>query len=325
MAIFLAPRSGEQSSDNFKKTIEGGYKKSDVESLLTDIDQKNLEEQEILYVWGNRPGGKGPWENMKPGDYVFFYQKGFITYIGELLYKTHNKALADALWGADKESGQSWEYVYFITNIIRVEIDYNLLKKYADYSPKHVVQGFQSYKEEGSQAIIENFGSIETFIENFKAGPTPYEITLLDRIASKTDSKTTTEDLEKLDAITSKEELESIINQLLERNKDSAPQVVESKVKKIKRDLMAVRKLKDIYKDECQICGFVIEKADGGRYSEVAHIKGLSDKGQDNIMNMLVLCPNHHKMLDFGKMSISLDNKEAIIGKKVIKLNNKHL
>ena len=127
--IFLAPRSGEQSAENFKKTIEGGYKKSDLLSFLKEEDRNALSQEEIFFIWGNRSGGRAPWEKMEKDDYVFFYQHGKITYVGKMLYKTHNKELADKLWGPYTKGNitEYWEYIYFLHNMVKVDIDYSIL------------------------------------------------------------------------------------------------------------------------------------------------------------------------------------------------------
>jgi hypothetical protein len=168
--IFLAPRSGEQSAENFKKTIEGGYKKSDLLPVLKEEDRNALSQEEIFFIWGNRPGGRAPWERMEKDDYVFFYQHGKITYVGKMLYKTHNKELADKLWGPYTKGNitEYWEYIYFLHNMVEVNIDYSILKGLAGYKANAVVQGFQSYRNEGIQKINEKYGSIENFINDYK-------------------------------------------------------------------------------------------------------------------------------------------------------------
>jgi hypothetical protein len=324
MAIYLAPRSGEQSAENFKKTVEGGYRKSELASFLSDADKSALASREILYIWGNRPGGKGPWENMQIGDYIFFYQKGFITYTSKLLHKTHNKPLADSLWGID-ESGQSWEYVFFADELTPVRIDYSLMKTLAGYKPNAVVQGFQSYNEVGLNNVIEQYGSVNNFIDLYRIDPTGNELSILEVISNKSEAETTPEDLVKIDEITKDVDLDLVISKLRERNKDIALERVEAVVTKLKRDTMAVKALKEMYKDKCQVCGIRIRKADGGYYCEVAHIVGLWQQGQDNISNMLVLCPNHHKMLDYGSMEIDIKTLEATVDDEKISLTNLHL
>ncbi len=51
---------------------------------------------------------------------------------------------------------------------------------------------------------------------------------------------------------------------------------------------------------KCQICDFTFQKRDGTYYIEAAHIIPLKDGGTDAPENIVILCPNHHKMLDEG-------------------------
>jgi len=168
--IFLAPRSGKKSAEHFRKTIQYGFQKRDIESHLSEEDKQALEERDIVYIWGNRGEGRRPWAKMEKADYVFFYQEGKITWIGELLYKTHNKPLADALWEqyVEGDKRESYEYVFFLENLREVEIDYALLKDFAGYKPNAVVFGFQSYRERGIKNLREKHGSIENFIDTHK-------------------------------------------------------------------------------------------------------------------------------------------------------------
>ena len=60
-----------------------------------------------------------------------------------------------------------------------------------------------------------------------------------------------------------------------------------------------VRDLKSMYDDLCQICRVPLETP-FGRISEAAHIQGLGHphNGPDEIVNLICLCPNHHKVFD---------------------------
>lgn len=165
--IFIAPRSGEHSTKNFKKTVEGGYKKMELMEFLTDEDREALKNFEILMIWGNRPSLKSRWEKMQKEDWVFFYQNGYITYAGKLLYKTHNKTLADNLWGQEiNEKGKlvSWEYVFFVSHLQEVNTPYKIMAELAGYKGA-VVQGFLPYSEKGVKNILSKFGSIENFLK----------------------------------------------------------------------------------------------------------------------------------------------------------------
>lgn len=52
----------------------------------------------------------------------------------------------------------------------------------------------------------------------------------------------------------------------------------------------------------CQLCGFVFRKANGADYAECHHLVPLSEGGPDTEDNLLVLCPNHHKMIHFARI-----------------------
>lgn len=169
--IFIAPRSGEQSTGNFKKTIEDGYKKSDIESYLSSEDKIALQNETELKIWGNKPSLVSRWEKMQVDDWVLFYQKKRVTYAGHLLYKTHNKALADALWGPQQsENGEmvSWEYVFFLRDVRNINLDYKVMADLAGYNGD-VVQGFLPYSDTGVQNILKQYGSVENFLFNGKS------------------------------------------------------------------------------------------------------------------------------------------------------------
>lgn len=72
------------------------------------------------------------------------------------------------------------------------------------------------------------------------------------------------------------------------------------------RDREPVESIKKIYGYCCQICGLSIQVPDSIAYCEVHHVKPLGGEhgGPDHKSNMLVLCPNHHAMMDLGVIAI---------------------
>jgi len=74
----------------------------------------------------------------------------------------------------------------------------------------------------------------------------------------------------------------------------------------IRRDGPLIQVLKARYNFRCQFpgCQAEILKKGGGRYCEVAHIQGVASGGKARRVNLLVLCPNHHKELDYGDMHL---------------------
>lgn len=81
-----------------------------------------------------------------------------------------------------------------------------------------------------------------------------------------------------------------------------------------KRDTKRVRALKILYRNCCQICGVALVDINGIGYSEVNHIQPLSEhKGVDREINMIVLCPNHHTLMDMGIITLDPLDRETIL------------
>lgn len=79
-------------------------------------------------------------------------------------------------------------------------------------------------------------------------------------------------------------------------------------VSRLSRDAQLSKTVKELYDYRCQVCGTAIPTKEGF-YAEGAHIKPLGSphNGEDSLANLICLCPNHHKMFDFGSFSISDD------------------
>jgi hypothetical protein len=77
---------------------------------------------------------------------------------------------------------------------------------------------------------------------------------------------------------------------------------------RVLRDTNLARKLKLLHKNACQICGLQIRLPNGKLYSEAHHIipLGSPHNGSDIPENIIVLCPNHHVMCDYGVIELSL-------------------
>ena len=86
---------------------------------------------------------------------------------------------------------------------------------------------------------------------------------------------------------------------------------IVSSIQKQLRDPYLVTCLKELYGYRCQFCGTSIPMGRGmGWYSEAHHIRplGVPHNGTDSADNMLIVCPNHHKMLDYGAIVIDLSS-----------------
>jgi hypothetical protein len=88
------------------------------------------------------------------------------------------------------------------------------------------------------------------------------------------------------------------------------PDRSEVTVNRIIRDTLIVRELKKLYDYRCQFCNTTIVLLNGlGRYCEAHHIRplGRPHAGSDSKDNIIVVCPNHHAMLDYGVIPIEIE------------------
>lgn len=99
-------------------------------------------------------------------------------------------------------------------------------------------------------------------------------------------------------------------------------------VQRFLRDSNKVKKLKKLYDNKCQICQHTFEYNAGKFYSEVHHYNPLKASANDELDNMIVVCPNHHAKFDYNVIAIALDGTSIINtqGKKIgtIHFKNNH-
>lgn len=87
---------------------------------------------------------------------------------------------------------------------------------------------------------------------------------------------------------------------------DGSTPTKEVTTNRIIRDTIMTRKVKALHHSKCQICGTAISLPNGSEYSEAHHIipLGAPHKGPDTPSNIIIVCPNHHAMLDLGCMDL---------------------
>ena len=84
---------------------------------------------------------------------------------------------------------------------------------------------------------------------------------------------------------------------------------VESTVYRILRDTELAKHLKSIHEYRCQMCGLSIQLPNDRAYAEAHHIQplGRPHNGYDIAENIIIVCPNHHAMLDYGAMKLEIE------------------
>lgn len=103
------------------------------------------------------------------------------------------------------------------------------------------------------------------------------------------------------------------------------PGRAKTTINRIIRDTMQAKNMKQLYRYRCQVCNLAIRVGEDQLYAEVHHIRplGRSHKGLDEPGNLIVLCPSHHAMFDFGVPRFS-SPKTVEIERETIRLKSKH-
>ncbi|MCF8226477.1 MAG: HNH endonuclease [Bacteroidales bacterium] len=130
---------------------------------------------------------------------------------------------------------------------------------------------------------------------------------------------------QKIEADSENLDKQDLYDKILDCQNDNSEKVlIKGKIYKRYNYLMVqIKKYRD-YK--CQFCPTRIKKANGNYYIEACHIKAKSEGGQDSLDNILILCPNCHKLFDYGyrerekhtkdKYSVFLNGKKYETGLK---------
>lgn len=125
---------------------------------------------------------------------------------------------------------------------------------------------------------------------------------------------------------------EKEIEELEKRMKDETPEVKERVSKYIERGTIS-KKIKKLTNFKCLLCEkigvspYSFEKKNGEYYVETHHVEPVSNmkKGSLGILNLITVCPNHHRQLHYGNSEVientgkyfifNIDGKEIKIEK----------
>ena len=113
------------------------------------------------------------------------------------------------------------------------------------------------------------------------------------------------------------QERDEIIAEIDKRNKGYKPKRVRLFGGSYRRNPVLSTLLKEKYGDHCQICDLILE-VEKGFFCDTHHVVPLKNGGTDTSDNVVVICPNHHRLLD---RSVS-----KIVSKTPLKMviENKH-
>ncbi|WP_413299675.1 HNH endonuclease [Bacillus sp. 1P10SD] len=132
------------------------------------------------------------------------------------------------------------------------------------------------------------------------------------------------------------EEIEKILNsnmsneefdKWLEDINSTAELRLKEGIKKIRLyQKKVIKDLKFIYKGCCQICGYSTLKEYRIDISEAHHIQHFSKTCDNSPQNIIILCPNHHRLLHRVDFNYHREEQQFTFGKTVLKIQfDKHL
>ncbi len=303
--IFLAPRANETSRKNFGKTIGGGgIPYSFVEPYLTNEEKKLLDSYPSLQIWGTALENR--WEAMMPGDYVLFYggEERF-NYSARVIFPKKSDALGRELWPLNKK-GEPWHCLFFVDQVKEINIPIKALQGLAGYEPTwDRVQGFMRLNRAGTEAITEQFGSIEAFIDQ-----PPQVFLAIEKVLETLEEESIESEAD--DGDTFDEEW----NKALAHETSGASHKEVASPRKVRIEKRTQKRL--VARKEgwaCQICNWSLDYTNKNgktvKRIDVDHIIEKSDGGGEEVSNLWVLCPNCHVKKTLGV--ITIDPKKKLI------------
>jgi len=241
------------------------------------------------------------WENATGHAQVFKIRRG------SLVYWHRSKRIG--FWGLDgdivkqlNDSGETWKVVLLSEqgNFAFV-IDQDAFKSLED-SLTLSSRGYYLFHEKTELRDFEKFDTLNEISEEV----TRVSGTSTFRLAAARSE----EEVSEIAGSWSPSDVNRLISEL--DQKLGVPERESAMIDKLRRNHSLPALLRMRYEFKCQFCGFTFIKRDGGYYAEVAHIEALKDGGQDVSSNMLVLCPNHHKMLDQANVEVVSRSNRSI-------------
>lgn len=320
--LFLVPAADRLARLNFERTVSSTVSPTDLRELSPSLRARARRAPGGVTAWGTKAGRKvTTWEAMEPGDWVLFYFDGRFPAAGRVLQREHSPSAARRLWGADGD-GTTWEHMYLMDELRWIEAPRTEVLAALTYKRSFYPRGFTRV----DRRISTRYGSVEEMLADLAAVGGALG-KALDAIAAGDDAAAAVAIDPLLDRMSGAAFKEAIAS----RTASAPPRASTALVQRLTRDRKIVADLKGLYEGRCQHCGFTFTQANGKTYSEAAHLRAIANREADldTKDNLVVLCANHHRMLDYGAIEIEYDAKadELLLREngKTTKLANKHI
>ena len=163
--IFIFTANTEEAKSSVEASIESRIPRERVIGNFSDTTYGELLQIENntqgYYAWGVPPGPINimNWLYMGNGDMVLCEMDGVYRYAAEIVGRYENPKAARAIWGVDPASGDTREYIFFLTQPIQISVPVDKLKDWL--SNNH--ESFTRVDEHYLQAIRTDFGTLKHF------------------------------------------------------------------------------------------------------------------------------------------------------------------
>jgi hypothetical protein len=159
--------SGDEPADRaaLSRSIETDIPRDHVIAHFSDATYAELLELERttpgFHAWGVLPGPENimNWLYMATGDHVLAVVDGRYRYAAEVTGRYENAKAAAAIWGTDAETGESREYIFFLSKPRKISLPVETLTKWL---PEHY-EGLTRIDERNLQRIRGDFGTVDRF------------------------------------------------------------------------------------------------------------------------------------------------------------------
>ena len=177
-ALYVLTASGPAARAHYAETIA---KPLDQALLRQHLPGELAQRLDLanLRAWGALPGPRNSasWNQMKDGDWVITYWNRAYHDSTRVVAKLENESLAEALWGRDPTSGETWRFMYLLEPPRPLEVQAASATEWLPSS----YQGFARISTTRVHNIVRRFGSLRNFIDSnlgiksvAEARPKPY-------------------------------------------------------------------------------------------------------------------------------------------------------
>lgn len=162
--MIVQPAGNAGGREHYEDTIEKPVELARIAPHVDDATRSRFITQfgdRAVAVWGVTTGKNGTnsakWQKIQEGDIALFLQKGRAVAQGTVALKLRNAKLAKSLWGVDQD-GDTWEWMYFLDPIKKIDVSYDLLNEAAGYESSNNFQGFNVMAPDKSVGVLRLLG-----------------------------------------------------------------------------------------------------------------------------------------------------------------------